>query len=186
MASLKKFFHLVWVWILAVIGKKTVYEHNIPNLVQVKPGLWRSGQPKSLDDWKYLKELGVTRVVKLNFESEGSDEGARSVGLDVRVLSIQPEGDKDIISNITNTFVRPDTDKVEQADAILLQQDGVLVHCTHGQDRTGYLVGRHQVISGTMSKDAAYEEMLEHGFHPELMGLSESWADFEVSSTVKK
>lgn len=180
MASLKKLLHLVWTWILAFIGKKTVYIHNIPNLVQVKPGLWRSGQVTNIDDWKYLKELGVNRVVKLNFESEGSDDGARAIGLDVRVLSIQPEGDKDIVSNFADTFVKPDPVRVAQADSIILQLDGVLVHCTHGQDRTGYLIGRHQVLSGTLSKDAAYEEMLEHGFHPELMGLSESWADFEV------
>ena len=82
--------------------------------------------------------------------------------------------------------MKPDPDKVTQADALLLQQDGVLVHCTHGHDRTGYLVGRHQVLSGTLSKDKAYQEMLERGFHPELIGLSEAWAEFEVSTTMKK
>jgi len=186
MASIKKFFHTIWIWILAVIGKKTVYSHNIPNLIQVKPGVWRSGQPQSIDDWRYLKGLGINVVVKLNFESEGSDSGATSVGLWVYVLSIQPDGDKDIINDFTNTFLKPDPEKVAQADFIILKRDGVLVHCTHGHDRTGYLIGRHRVLSGDMPKDDAYDEMLELGFHPELMGLSEAWAAFEVSSNVKK
>jgi len=42
----------------------TVYVHAIPNLVQVAPGLWRSGQPTDPDEWQYLKSLGLTQVVK--------------------------------------------------------------------------------------------------------------------------
>ena len=37
----------------------TVTSHGVPNLVQVEPGIWRSGQPTA-DGWVYLKSLGVT------------------------------------------------------------------------------------------------------------------------------
>ena len=158
---------------------KTKDVNGVPNLVQVEPGLWRSGQPTTSAEWAYLKSLGVHHIVKLNFESEGSDGDATAAGLDVHVLSIQPEGDKDIFDNVTNTFVRPDVTKVVEAERIVSRGEGVLVHCTHGQDRTGLVIGIYRVMHKQMSKDAAYGEMLKNYFHPELHGLHEFWEDFD-------
>lgn len=45
---------------------------GIPNLVQLSPGVWRSGQPATAADWKALQQLGIRTVVKLNFPAEGS------------------------------------------------------------------------------------------------------------------
>jgi len=157
--------------------------HTIPNLRQVRPGLWRSGQPQNVADWEYLKSLGVTRSIKLNFDSEYTDGFAKVVGIVPYVKSIQPEGDKDTISNITNTFVRPNTQTVEEAENLIDPSVGTLVHCTHGQDRTGYLMGRYRVNSEGWSKEDAYIEMLKFGFHPELHGLREAWEEF--TPTVK-
>jgi protein tyrosine/serine phosphatase len=171
---------LVWLFLLAFLGcTPTKYVHNVPNLVQVSPGLWRSGQPVNDADWKYLHdELGITQDVKLNFESEGSDDGAVRAGMTVHVLSIQPEGDKDLLDNLTNTFVSPDRGNITEAERVIRGGGGVLVHCTHGQDRTGLVLGIHRAEDEGWTKDAAYEEMLEHGFHPELHGLHEFWETF--------
>lgn len=152
--------------------------HNIPNLRQVKPGLWRSGQPKTVFDWQYLRSLGITRAIKLNFETEYSDSAARIAGITSYVMSVQPEGDKDIISDITNTFVRPNPTTIEEAEKAIDPSIVTLVHCTHGQDRTGYLIGRYRVNSEGWSKEDAYLEMLKYGFHPELHGLHEAWEEF--------
>lgn len=40
-----------------------------------------------------------------------------------------------------------------------------LVHCTHGQDRTGLVVAIWRLVHGD-SVDAAYADMMRHGFHP--------------------
>lgn len=40
-----------------------------------------------------------------------------------------------------------------------------LVHCTHGQDRTGLIVAIWRLVHGS-SVDAAYADMMRHGFHP--------------------
>ena len=152
--------------------------HNIPNLRQVRPGLWRSGQPKNVFDWEYLRGIGITRAIKLNFETEYSDSSARIAGVISYVMSVQPEGDKDLLNNITNTFVRPNPQVIEAAEELIDPSVGTLVHCTHGQDRTGYLIGRYRVNSEGWSKDEAYLEMLKFGFHPELHGLHEAWEEF--------
>jgi tyrosine-protein phosphatase SIW14 len=52
------------------------------------------------------------------------------------------------------------------------------VHCTHGQDRTGLVVGLYRTIHDGWTKTDAYREMLQLGFHPELRGLREFWEDF--------
>jgi len=139
--------------------------------------VWRGGQPTTSEGWAYLKTLGVRRVVKLNFEpTEGSDDGARELGLEVDVLSMQPEGDEDVFDELAGTVVRPDPKLVDQAVAVLAAGDA-FVHCTHGQDRTGLVVGELRVRRQGWTRDRAWEEMLEHGFHPELLGLTSFWID---------
>jgi protein tyrosine/serine phosphatase len=152
--------------------------HNIPNLRQISPGLWRSGQPKTIFDWEYLRKLGITRSIKLNFEREYSDSFAHIAGVTSYIVSIQPEGDKNVIDSLRNTFVRPDEKTIEEAERLIDPSIGTLVHCTHGQDRTGYLIGRYRVNTNGWSKDDAYLEMLKYGFHPELHGLREAWEGF--------
>jgi protein tyrosine/serine phosphatase len=185
---------------LALGCSKTVTTNGVPNLElvecrdashQVVPpnpdgtcpagatGIWRSGQPTTPEQWSYLKALGVRTVIKLNFESEGSDQGATDVGLDVHVLSIQPEGDKDILENAAGTRVRPDIAKVAEAERLMAIGGGVLVHCTHGQDRTGLIVGIHRILHDGVSKAVAHDEMVKHNFHDTLHGLHEFWEDFD-------
>lgn len=173
-------------WLAAVLVffgcSPTTYNNGVPNLVKVDSGLWRSGQPTTAQQWQTLKSLGITRVVKLNFESEGSDDGAIAVGMTVDVLSIQPEGDQDIFDNIANTFVQPDPARLVEIETAIELGGGVLVHCTHGQDRTGLVIGRYRVLHDGWSKDAAYTEMLANNFHSLLHGLHESWEQFDDTS----
>jgi len=157
----------------------TVYTHGIPNLVKVDTNVWRSGQPTAIDQWQYLKSLGITQIVKLNFTTEGSDSIASSIGMKIHTLSIQPEGDKNLFDNIAKSFVRPDTKKLDTAEQIIESGVGILVHCTHGQDRTGLIIGRYRVIHDKWTKDSAYSEMLKNHFHPILHGLKESWENFK-------
>jgi protein tyrosine/serine phosphatase len=47
----------------------------------------------------------------------------------------------------------------------------VYVHCKHGQDRTGLMVGLYRVLQQGWAPEKAYEEMKERGFHPFFLGL---------------
>lgn len=151
---------------------------KVPNLYQVKPGLWRSGQPTTAAQWAELKAMGISRVIKLNFATEGSDDGARAAGLIVHELPIQPDGDTDKLDAIRNVFIRPDPAKLAEAQRILrTEPGGILVHCTHGQDRTGFVIGQSRMLIDGWPKQRAYAEMLEYGFHPILHGLHEAWEE---------
>src|SRR5437867_13428412 len=88
--------------VLSVSCSKTTYTNGVLNLVQVEPGLWRSGQPIAASEWAYLKGERDHHVVKLNLDSAGSDRGATAVGRRVPLLSIQPEGDQEVFSTIRN------------------------------------------------------------------------------------
>lgn len=152
----------------------TFYVHDVPNWRTVEPGVFRSGQPTTLAEWRWIRAQGVRHVLKLNYNREGSDALATRAGLDVHVLSIPPGG-------VLDVFTLPDASTLDDAERLLAGArpgDGWLVHCTHGQDRTGLVVGRLRVLRDGWTKAKAYDEMRADGFHPELHGLHESWERF--------
>lgn len=164
-------------WLLLVLllagvacGPKT-YDHGVLNLYQVDKGIWRSGQPTSLAQWSYLASLGITKDVKLNFREEGVDDDATRLGITIYEFSIEPH-------DLDGAFERPDSVKVAQADAIIDSSGGVLIHCTNGWDRTGYLVGRRRVRADHWTTAEAYDEMLKYGFHKTMYGLQQAWESF--------
>lgn len=170
--------------VIALGCSPTVTQHGVPNLYQVDGGVWRSGQITTKEGWQYV--LSVTHakrlhVIKLNYEAEGSDAIAIDMGIDVHAFPLQPEGDQDIWDDVANAFKRPDARFVNYAELLLAgatPDDVWLVHCTHGQDRTGYVIGRHRVLHDGWTKRKAYEEMLTYHFHPELHGIHEAWEEF--------
>lgn len=171
----------------------TTYNKGVPNLVQVDACVWRSGQPTTPAQWQTLKDLGISHVAKLNFETEGSEDGARVLGMDVQSFSIEPRGDLDVIDNITHTLVHPDHAVIDAADYYigsffpdeadagyaLCPNGSVLVHCTHGQDRTGFEIGRYRVLSYRWTKEQAFDEMLANHFHTALHGIYDTWEDWK-------
>jgi protein tyrosine/serine phosphatase len=171
----------------------TVFNKGVPNLVQVDACVWRSGQPTTATQWQTLKGLGITHVAKLNFETEGSDDGARALGMEVRVLSIEPRGDLDFVDNITHTLIHPDPAVVNAADDYIglffpvtsttghasCPNGIVLVHCTHGQDRTGFEIGRYRVLRYLWTKAQAFSEMVANNFHTALHGIYDTWEDWQ-------
>jgi len=134
---------------------------DIPNLavVSVHPLILRGGQPTDAG-WKYLRGLGVTQDIKLNEESEGSDNAAAIEVLRAPVNLRQQLGFQPM----------PDL----AALAIVDIHDPTFIHCEHGQDRTGLFVALYRIHHGWTAQDAE-SEMLRLGFHKELRGLWDYW-----------
>jgi hypothetical protein len=68
---------------------------------------------------------------------------------------------------------------VEQILLIPAVDDGKevwFVHCVNGNDRTNEFVGHVRVLVDQWTKDAAFDEMVEQGFHWQLIGLDRQWA----------
>lgn len=178
----------VLVALLLAACSPMVYTHGIPNLDQVDANIWRSGQIASQEGWDYVKQLAAGRkvhVIKLNFDTEGSDDLARAMGFDVLYVPVQPEGDQSIWDDIASAFKGPDPTQIAKALSELTYcklhetTDICIGHCTHGQDRTSLLFGKYRVLDDGWTKDRAYQEMLAHHFHPELHGVHEAWEDFK-------
>jgi hypothetical protein len=63
----------------------------------------------------------------------------------------------------------------DMTNAVAAIGPGTLVHCTHGQDRTGLVLACYREWSQGWPKAAAQKEMLDDGFHPMLRGLWDFW-----------
>ena len=137
---------------------------GINNLRVFGKNRYRGGEPTPVG-WVWLKEQAhVDRVIKLNDNSEGSDAPASALGMEVIYLPISP---------FEQLIFRPKYDDVVKAvDAI---REGTFVHCKNGWDRSGLIVGCYRVWKENWAKDDAWAEMLLHGFHPELLGLTLFW-----------
>ncbi len=167
-----KLLRLLCLLIAVACSPTTVVTHGVPNLVQVDANVWRSGQITTAEGWQWVYSLGVRHDVKLNFASEGSDDGAIAVGITVHTCSIEPD------ENLLHTVQPPDATQIQNALGIMRGGGGVLVHCTHGWDRTGLVVGEHRVLDDHWTPSDAYKEMLRLGFHESLIGLKGAWEDF--------
>jgi len=165
----------------------TTYDHGVPNLHQVRPNAWRSGQPTGSEAWKYLAGLGIKYDVKLDFDDEGSDDLAAAQGIAVFYLPIEPSTKAGFLDSVVDVFAVPDPAKIAQIRAQLAKigedrrfDGGWIIHCKNGHDRTGFVVGMLRVIADGWDKHHAWGEMLEMGYHPELIGLDRAFHDFSL------
>lgn len=130
---------------------------------EVSPGIYRSAQPTaaSMND---LKALGIKTILDLNDDQyEIEDERASAQQLGINFISRPMSG-----------FWTPD-DQVVDANLTDLANPNnypILVHCQHGEDRTGLIVGLHRVFSENQTPAKAYQEMIDLGFHKALFMLN--------------
>jgi protein tyrosine/serine phosphatase len=136
--------------------------HGIPNFDRVEEDVFRGGQPTD-EGWRYLQSLGVTNVVKLNKENEGSDAEAEALGMTVHRFPISLK---------EQMWGRVNSNTVWNAVQCITTH--TFIHCEHGQDRTGLVVACDRVAMNT-PKHTAEQEMLQHGFHKSLRGLWAFW-----------
>jgi len=161
------------------------YTHGVPNLVQVRPNVWRSGQPATTDAWDYLESIGIRHVLKLDFDEEGLETEAQLRGMEVVSVPIEPTTKAGFADLVEDVFSEP---SAESMAAIIntLQRikeergtlGGWLIHCKNGHDRTGLVVGMLRMIVDGWDKHHSWVEMLDRGYHPELIGLDRAFHDF--------
>ena len=154
---------------LAVSGSASALdvatEANMPILRfhQVSPGVYRGARPGHVG-MEALAKLGVK--TSLDLENTGAaiadeiDEG-KSIGINV-------------ISKPMSGFFKPSDLEVNDILDIMENPANypIYVHCLHGQDRTGLIVGLYRVFHEGWEPRAAYHEMLAIGFHKTLFPLN--------------
>ena len=120
------------------------------NLYEITPTLYRSRQPDA-DAQPLLKKLGVVTVVDFIRENDSkwlSDPAVAQVQIPLQTVHVD------------------DADMIQSLRAIQSAQEKgpVLIHCKHGQDRTGLVSAMYRIVVQGWRKQAALDEMQHGGF----------------------
>lgn len=134
---------------------------HVMNFEQVSPALMRGGAP-SAQALKELKAAGVKTIVNLRGEggaSKKEERAAKEIGLDYY--------------NIPMGYTEPNLAKVSSVLDIMRDpaKQPVYLHCMHGADRTGMMVGINRILSDGWQFDKVYSEMRGHHFKPFLIPM---------------
>lgn len=140
--------------------------HAFVEFHQVSPGVYRGSQPNAADI-AYLKLIGIQTIIDLNdpIDKHLTEEiQAKQVGIKSEWVPL-------------SGFWAPKKEDVEKVLALMADKKNgpIYLHCEHGHDRTGLLVGLYRVRIEHVSKWEAWKEMFAMHFHPILLGLSYFW-----------
>jgi tyrosine-protein phosphatase SIW14 len=142
-----------------VIPKK-----DVPNFGKVVNNIYRGAAPTK-DGLKKLKEMGVKTVIDLRIEKKGQKEeelAVKQLGLNrIRI----PMGREAPTKAQIATFMKA----MENAG-----NSPVFVHCQHGADRTGAMIGIYRVTKQGWTFDQTWKEMRKYGFKTFLSELKGS------------
>lgn len=145
-------------------------EESILNFHKVHPYLYRSGEPP-LESLARLKELGIVTIIDLrSFGPAAQKEKAQAEKLGMRYISMPMD-----YHAPTDEQVKTLLDEIDLAKKTMIKNEGrkpVLVHCQHGSDRTGAMVGIWRVRRDGWNYEDTYKEMRKYFFGPKFTLLS--------------
>jgi protein tyrosine/serine phosphatase len=144
------------------------------NFVKVRDGIYRGGHPDP-GGIKYLKSIGIKTVVDLEIDDlvEATPKDILQEEFDAVKAGLKME------RYPTSAYSVAVSDEFDaRIDKILatLKDDTkkpIYVHCKHGQDRTGLVIGLERVLIEGWTPQTAHDEMVRIGFHTEFLGLEE-------------
>jgi tyrosine-protein phosphatase SIW14 len=133
---------------------------------QVDSEVWRGPRPGVLD----YDSISAKFASVLSLEGLAEDvEEARGMPK-VKLISFPITFCEIYFTGITQTYL------AEIELAIMSSAKPLLIHCQHGQDRTGLVVGAYRVARSSWTKDAAWQEALKYGYRDWLnFGLNKNW-----------
>lgn len=138
-----------------------VYAEGLPNLYRVTPQIFRSAnpQPHSLPS---LQALNIRTVLSLCREKEEtfSFPGIQTVSIPMSVS----KPDMSSLENALNILEKFSQNSSAVHDNTAQDNGNILVHCTHGADRTGLVIALYRIKIQQWTKEEALAEMLEGGY----------------------
>ncbi len=139
-------------------------ENPIQRFYQVSPGIYRGARPEKAGV-EFLKKAGFKTIINI-------DNDVYAVGAELK------EADRvglRMLSYPLSSWAFPPDETVNEILRELNNPDNhpVFLHCQHGQDRTGLIVGLQRVEYEAVSATKAYREMRNLGFHRSLVFLYE-------------
>lgn len=142
---------------------------EIPNLRMVSGRLLRGGQPTA-QGFSLLKQAGVKTIVNLRNEPVLMEKERRSAELlGLNYVSLPMYTVQEPESKQFQAFLDVVTDPA---------QGPVFVHCFHGRDRTGTVIGAYRIAVEKWTFDNAFNEMMACGFRPAFAPLTQGLHKF--------
>jgi protein tyrosine/serine phosphatase len=143
------------------------------NFHKVRAGLYRGGHP-STAGVAFLKKIGIKTIVDLEI---GDFIEATPWAISGELSDAKAQNIKVLRYPMSAFELAASSDFDHKIDTIMSKLDDtslmpIYVHCAHGQDRTGLVIGLERVIDEGWTPKAAHAEMLKLGFHTELLGLN--------------
>jgi protein tyrosine/serine phosphatase len=159
---------------LAIKAAKTTTasksKEDLPNFHEVHPFLYRGGEPteKGLEE---LKKIGVSTLIDLRAPSERkSDEPEQAKKLGLKYINLVMDSHaptEDQVEKMMRTI-----DEAKKANDAGEKDRKVFLHCAHGSDRTGCMVGIWRVSRDGWDYPTTYQEMRKYYFGPKFTRLS--------------
>ena len=148
--------------LVGAMGAATADDVALPNFHMVAPGIYRGAAPTEAGLRK-LKAAGIKTIIDLRISPKlVRIERAEAQALGFTWINLPMGSD-------------PPT---KREVAILLQNLGkapgtpVFVHCQHGADRTGCMIGIYRETVDKWTYAATFTEMRKYGFNPRWVKLS--------------
>ena len=137
---------------------------ELPNFAKVDPGLYRGAAPTAEGLGK-LKSMGVTTIIDLRIAPKTVRAEKRQVeSLGMKFVNL-PMGSDPPTPKQVSTFL---------AITKTAAAHPVFVHCQHGADRTGTMVGIYREVVDGWAFPKTYAEMRRYGFKPYYTRLRDS------------
>ncbi len=140
---------------------------SIQNFAGVNANIYRGGRP-SASDLSILKSKYKIKTI-IDLEDQSSvmaveQKNAEAIGINW-------------IKEEMSATVVPGDSELADINEILTDPSyfPIYVHCLHGEDRTGLVIGLYDVEVQKMDPAVAYQEMLRSGFHPKYTALDETF-----------
>ncbi len=124
-----------------------------------------------------LKEQGFKTLIDLRAPSEqkfDEKEAASKLGLKyIRMVMTSAAPTKEQVDTLLSEIKKAEKDP---------SNGKILVHCAHGSDRTGCMIGIWRVTQEGWNYDDAYKEMRKYWFTPKFVKLSGAVKEYAEKS----